>query len=374
MKFGLINTHPVPHGTSEIEIYRDSLEEYVFAEKLGYDGVFLAEHRFSEYGRPAIDVISAYVAALTTRIRIGIAVSVLPLHDPIQTAERYATLDVLSNGRLDFGVGRGNQPKEFEGAGVPMSEARERFDESLDIILQAWTQDKVNYDGRFFHYHDLAVMPKPIQKPYPPIWNAAVSPSTVESIVKRGINGFVGPYLVDFRRLKADYFDLWHRLVAQYGQTGKITFAHNQLVYVAETDEQARREAEQAAMWYIRTAAKLWANPDRSRIPEQYQFYAGITDYLNSMTWDQVCEYSLIGSPQTVAEKLRYLNNECGLEYLLLFYHFGHMPHAKVMRSIELFAHEVMPEFRGRQTAAAGSGRPGRGDGASQPLSARSSS
>ncbi len=352
MQFGVINTHPVPRGASELEIYRDSLAEYVLAERLGYDAVFLAEHRFSEYGRPAIDVIGAYLAARTSRIRIGVAVSVLPLHDPIEVAEQYATLDVLSDGRLDFGVGRGNQPKEFEGMGVPMGEARERFDESLEVILRAWTAERLNFDGRFFHYRDLDVVPKPLQKPHPPIWQAAVSPTTIESIVRRGVNAFLGPYLVDYRRLKADYFDVWPRVLAAHGQTGKLRFAHNQIVYVAETDAQARREAEQAAMWYIHAAAKLWANPDRTKIPEQYQFYAGITDYLNALTWEQVCEVSLIGSPATVTEKLRYLHDQCGVDYLLLFYHFGRLEHAKVLRSLELFAREVMPHF----AASAGDG------------------
>jgi alkanesulfonate monooxygenase SsuD/methylene tetrahydromethanopterin reductase-like flavin-dependent oxidoreductase (luciferase family) len=345
MQFGLINTHPVPDGVSEVAVLADSLEEYELAEQLGYDAVFLAEHRFSMYGRPAIDVIAAHVAARTARIRIGVAVSVLPLHDPIETAERYATLDILSGGRLDFGVGRGNQPKEFEAARVPMSEARERFHESLDVILQAWTRDRFSYDGKFFQYRDLQVFPKPIQKPHPPLWQAAVSPTTVHDVVQRGMNAFLAPYLVPHAQLKRDYFDVWPRVLAEHGQTGKLRFAHNQLVYVAETDEAARRDAEQAAMWYVRAAAHLWASPDRSKVPEQYRFYAGISDYLNALTWDQVRDVSLIGSPDTVARKLRYLHEECGVDYLLLFYHFGAMDHRKVMRSIELFAREVVPRF-----------------------------
>jgi alkanesulfonate monooxygenase SsuD/methylene tetrahydromethanopterin reductase-like flavin-dependent oxidoreductase (luciferase family) len=345
VKFGLINTHPVPQGTSETAILRDSIEEYEYAEQLGYDAVFLAEHRFSMYGRPAIDVIAANVAARTSRIRIGVAVSVLPLHDPIETAERYATLDILSGGRLDFGVGRGNQPKEFAAAHVPMNEARERFHESLDVIVRAWAPGPFSYDGKFFQYRDLDVVPKPIQKPHPPLWQAAVSPTTVHEIVKRGINAFLAPYLVPYERLKQDYFDVWPRVLAEHGQTGKLAFAHNQLVYVAETDAEARRDAEEAAMWYVRAAAHLWANPDRSKIPEQYQFYAGISDYLNALSWDEVRDVSLIGSPDTVAKKLRYLHEECGVDYLLLFYHFGYMDHRKVMRSIELFAREVAPRF-----------------------------
>ena len=346
MKFGLINTHPVPDGAPELDIYRDSLEEYRFGEELGYDSVFLAEHRFSEYGRPSIDVIAAHLAAQTKRIRIGVAVSVLPLHNPIEVAERYATLDILSNGRLEFGVGRGSQPGEFAGLGVPLGEARERFDESLEIVKRAWTQERFSFEGRFYTYHDLSVVPKPIQKPHPPIWQAAVSPDTVHRIVKAGINAFLGPYLVDPRRLKQDYFDVWPRVLKEHGQVGKLQFAHNQLVYVAETDAQARREAEEAAIWYVRAAARYWASPDKSKIPEQYQFYAGITDYLNSISWDQIFELSLMGSPQTVAKKLRFLHEECGLNYLLLFYHFGYMDHAKVMKSIELFAKKVIPEFR----------------------------
>ena len=146
--------------------------------------MWIAEHHFSEYGiAPDVAVLagaspSAWAHADRHRGQY------LPFNHPVRTAESFAMVDVLSDGRLDFGVGRGYQPAEFAGFGLPMDESRERFDESLEIIRQAWTQETVEFDGRFFQIHGLSVHPRPGQQPHPPIWGAAVSPESFELIAQ----------------------------------------------------------------------------------------------------------------------------------------------------------------------------------------------
>ena len=157
MKFGLILVPQVRKG--EPEPFGELVEQIEFAEELGYESVWLTEHHFSEYGRAAVSALVGYAAARTSRIRISTAVVVLPFHHPIQVAEDWATLDHLSGGRVDVGIGRGSQPAEFAGFDVSMDEARERYQESLNIIKKAWTEESFSYDGQFWKIPEVEVLP-----------------------------------------------------------------------------------------------------------------------------------------------------------------------------------------------------------------------
>ena len=151
LRFGLLHLFESAQNKTEKQFFAENVELIEYADQVGLDEVWLAEHHFTEYGvMPSTQVLGAFAAARTQRIRIGSAVAVLPFHNPVRLAEEFAFLDVLSDGRLDFGVGRGYQPGEFEGYGIPFDESRSRFDESLAIIRQAWTQDTVNFEGK--HY------------------------------------------------------------------------------------------------------------------------------------------------------------------------------------------------------------------------------
>ena len=148
MKFGLFFLLERPTGKDDAQIYAESLEQIRVGEDLGFDSVWLAEHRFTAYGEmPDTMVFAAAAAAVTTRVRIGTAVVVLPFHNPIRLAEQVAMVDVLSGGRLDFGVGRGYQAGEYRGFNIPMDESRTRFEEVLDICVGLWTQDGFSFDG-----------------------------------------------------------------------------------------------------------------------------------------------------------------------------------------------------------------------------------
>jgi alkanesulfonate monooxygenase SsuD/methylene tetrahydromethanopterin reductase-like flavin-dependent oxidoreductase (luciferase family) len=162
----------------------------VEADRLGFYSTFLVEHHFSGVGQVSspLDLLS-WVASRTSSIRVGTAVLVLPWHDPVLLAERAATLDLLSGGRLDLGVGKGYRHSEFAGFCVPEAEAEERFEESLALILKAWSSDvPFSHDGRFWRYHEIVVEPPTAQRPHPPVWIAAGRPESVRTVAARGAN------------------------------------------------------------------------------------------------------------------------------------------------------------------------------------------
>src|SRR5918996_892793 len=176
MKFGTYFFFQAAPGFTQEQVIHQELEQMEWSEELGFDEVWLTEHHFIEYGL-AVDpaTLAAAAAARTRRVRIGLAAAILPFHHPIRLAESLALADVISRGRLDVGVGRGNRPVEFAGYRVPQQESRERFDETIDILLKFWTQEKVHYEGKFYRLDDVRVLPKPYQQPHPPMYQVAVS-------------------------------------------------------------------------------------------------------------------------------------------------------------------------------------------------------
>ena len=192
---------------------RAVVEQAGYAEQLGFDSIWLAEHHFHSFGGlfSATPVIGSAIAQRTSTIRIGTAVILLPYHNPLRVAEDYATLDCLSGGRLQFGIGHGFVKWEALTFGIPLDELRDRFRENLEVILKTWSEPVLNDKGLFHEYHGVEVWPRPLQQPYPAVWMAATS--TVESFELAGRRGFhlmLIPFLHDVEelRLKVEaYFD-----------------------------------------------------------------------------------------------------------------------------------------------------------------------
>jgi alkanesulfonate monooxygenase SsuD/methylene tetrahydromethanopterin reductase-like flavin-dependent oxidoreductase (luciferase family) len=192
MRFGLFGGAQAPRTPDgdAARGFREYVDTNVEAERLGFYSTFLVEHHFSGSGQVSapLDLLS-WVAARTSSIRVGTAVLVLPWHDPVLLAERAATLDLLSDGRLDFGVGKGYRHSEFAGFRVPREEAEARFEESLAVIRKAWSSDEpFSHEGRFWHYDEIVVEPPTAQKPHPPVWIAAGSPESVRKVAALGAN------------------------------------------------------------------------------------------------------------------------------------------------------------------------------------------
>jgi len=181
MKIGLHYQLPCFGAQSPVQRYRDTLEQSVHAESLGFESVWPVEQHFNAdlSITPAPLLLLAALAERTRTLRLGIAIVLVPLSHPIRIAEEIATLDVLSNGRVEFGVGRGAIPTHFAGFGIPQAESRERFAEALEVIVQAWTKERVSHTGRFLKGDDICIAPKPVQRPHPPIRAAANSVETL---------------------------------------------------------------------------------------------------------------------------------------------------------------------------------------------------
>ena len=189
-KFGVFSLSQFPDLARVVESFDDDLGFFELAEKLGYDKVWIAEHLFSTYGLvTSTQVYAAAIAQRTKKIRIGMAVCAIPFNHPLRTASDFALVDILSHGRLDFGVGRAYQPHEFVGLGVPMDQSREMLAEGLDIVLKSWTQEKISYKGKYWTIpEEVEVLPKPVQKPHPPVYQATISPESFEQAARAGIN------------------------------------------------------------------------------------------------------------------------------------------------------------------------------------------
>src|ERR1043166_6028858 len=215
MDFGTFLLMQSPSARTSQEIYSRGVEVAQAAEALGFRNVWLAEHHFSTYGylpRPA--QLATYLAAKTTRLRVGTAVIVVPLHHPLIVAEEIATLDLLAAGRVDIGLGRGYQHYEFERLGLELDSARGRGEESIDVILKAFRGEPFSYDGKFFKIPEPCVSPQPVQRPHPPIWVTAQSPESVEAAVRRGFNVLTGGFGVPIERM-AEFRRLFDRMVAE---------------------------------------------------------------------------------------------------------------------------------------------------------------
>lgn len=318
------------------EFYRRMFEQIELVDQLGYDDVWMTEHHFSEYGGTVPDpaVFLAAAAARTTRIRLGIGVVVLPLRNPIQVAETYAMLDILCNGRLDFGVARGSTPSEFTRFGLDYGESAARMMESMALVQQAWTAETVTFEGRFYQAAGVRVLPKPLQQPHPPVWVGVANSN--DSFRWAGANGFhlmTLPYLYDPAEL-LPRIQLYRDALAGAGHDPATREVLGKFhIYVADSAAAARAEAAPYLANYYDVA-----NAHR----------AGQLEGVESLrSFDtQLARGSIIaGDPAACIEAIRTWVERLGLTVISGNFHFGGMPQALALRNLRRFAQEVMPAF-----------------------------
>src|SRR6266852_1880138 len=214
INFGTFLLMQSPSARSSQEIYTRAIEIAQAAETLGFRNIWLAEHHFSTYGYLSRPVqLATYIAAKTTRLRVGTAVIVVPLHHPLVIAEEIATLDLLAGGRVDVGLGRGYQHYEFERFGLELESSRARWEESIDVILKALAGGPFSYEGKLYRIPETTIFPQ-LEGPRPPIWITAQSPDSVEGAVRRGFNVLTGGFGVPVERM-AEFRKLFDRVVAE---------------------------------------------------------------------------------------------------------------------------------------------------------------
>jgi alkanesulfonate monooxygenase SsuD/methylene tetrahydromethanopterin reductase-like flavin-dependent oxidoreductase (luciferase family) len=289
----------------------------------------------------------AALAERTRTLRLGIAIVLLPLSHPLRVAEEVATLDVLSNGRVEFGIGRGSIPTHFTGFGVAQTESRDRFLESLDLILQAWTQDRVSFRGRFFQMDNISVVPKPVQRPYPPIRVAANSADTFELMGQIGYPIFVASQVNPFRKIR-EFLPLYHQAREAAGHPTSTAEDVTVLMplYVGNDSGEVRGVMEPSVRHWLHTASMLYSSSHIGSGPEAVRLKE-LSERARRMTYEQVCEVmAVFATPDACVEHLKRFQQEFGMGRVICWFNPGGMvPYQQVMQSMELFATKVMPHF-----------------------------
>lgn len=353
MKFGVFYVIESPDGDYK-RAYDEMLDQVEYAEYLGFDTVWLAEHHGSSYGSmPSPQVMAAAVAQRTKYMRIGIAVSILPFDNPVRIAEDYAMVDILSNGRLDFGAGRGYQPREFGMLGLEkvQGESRGLFEESLDIILGLWTEDRFTYKGKHFQIEDAELHPRPLQEPHPPVYVAAISPDTFDLVAEKGFNLLITPTLMDLPTLKAFTLEAKKRLVERGRDPQTLNFPLNWQIHVARTAAEAKERTRDAFGWYFDKVMSLV--PQGAETPATYEAYAEMAKAyadVGGFPIEQLQEMGVLvlGTPQDAIRRIEEVYRDIGQQHISCWFRVGGLEDAKVRDSMKLFAEEVMPQFRGR--------------------------
>ena len=335
MRFGLFGSATARHGGPDVDSgqgYKQFVEYNIEAEALGYHSTFLVEHHFTGFGQVSASLaLLTWLAAKTKTLRLGTAVLVLPWHNPVLIAEQAATIDLLSGGRLDFGVGKGYRHNEFAGFCVPIEEADARFNESLDVIITSWTsKQRFSHHGKYWNFEDVIVEPPVAQKPHPPMWMGAGSPDSIRQVAARGYNLLLDQF-ASFETV-AERIAIFKAEVEARGRVfDPMDVGVARAYYVAKdaADKEAALERRLEAQHRLAAVSNA---PDGTKSKSSIMAF--------SDTREASEESALYGTPDEIAQKLENLGR-LGVGYVLL--NGGGPAHDSLRR----FAREVMPAFAG---------------------------
>ncbi len=368
MKLALMYEVPVPKPwtpDSAQVAFENTLQQIELADRLGFDSVWTVEHHFlGEYSfSSAPGVLYGAIAARTENIRIGHGVRLLPFpyNHPVRAAEAAATVDVLSGGRLEFGTGRSGTRTELEGFGINPPETRPMWEEALEVVVGAWTEEEFAHEGKYFKLPPRGVVPKPVQSPHPPLWGATSSAESHEIVGRKGLGLLSFSVAVPPEAL-TKRIGRYRGAIADAVPVGKFvnervgTFCQ---AHCAETMTQAYDDAREPFPWYIQTSleqiAGLGAWQDGNNLGS-YEYATKMLDglQLDELTFDYLTQNETVmcGDPDHCLEMCRRYE-AVGIDLLLLLVQSHDIPHEKVMRSIELIGTEVMPQLSGSTAAAA---------------------
>jgi len=333
------------------ERFRTIVDQIAYGEEIGFDSVWLAEHHFHAFAGifSSPTVIGAVIAERTKNMRIGTAVLLLPYHNPLRVAEDYATLDCLSNGRLEFGVGHGFVKWEALTFGIPLDELRERFKENLDVVLKAWSEPTLDYKGRFYNYRGVQVWPRPLQEPYPTVWMAATT--SVESFELSGRHGFhmmLIPFLneVEELRYKVQAYFKARESAGHDRTTARVLGVYH--AYVGQSSAEARAAGAQGLAEYNSAAREAHSLTPGMADPESYRSHERHREQMKMLTFEQLVEQSrvLVGTADEVREKLAYVRERLYLTDVAGNFALGGLTDAQARDSMRRFMEQVAPKFR----------------------------
>lgn len=348
MHFGLFVEEARP-GDTQAQAFREALELADTAEAIGLDCVWLGEIHFN----PSRSVISAplvmatAMATRTKRVHVGTAVQVLPLGNPLRIAEEAATLDQLSEGRFQMGVGRSGAARTYDVLGIPYGESQARFKEALAIIREAWKGKPFSYQGEYYKFQNAVVTPRPYQDPHPPLRMAANSPETFPQVAELGLGLFVGLRDHDTTDLGA-HVQSYRRAWREARHPGESSVYLRIPIYAGETEAAAREEARESITYFFQRHAELTqaglgragAGPDDRR--------AARLEHLQRMTYDEICRTRVaFGSAPALIDRLTELRETLDIDGVIIEPNAGGLiPAPLATKSLRLVAERVLPAFK----------------------------
>ncbi len=327
MKFGYMLDFRNPHGSGigAAEFHAAMLEQAEYADRAGLDSIWLTEHHFVDDGYlSAVMPALAAIAARTRRVSIGTYVLLAPFYHPLRLAEDAAFIDVISNGRLRLGIGLGYRAEEFDGFQIPIKERLGRTLETIEILKRAWTGEPFSFEGKYFSFHDVQVLPRPMSKPHPELLWGGMNAQAIRRGAKLGLS-----FACNLGRREVE---MYRDALREFGRDpGKYNVVNNRVVYVADSEEQAWKEIEPAAMYqaalngkWLSAAAQGGASPIR---PDG----------------ERIRRNAVLGPPTQVAERLAKIIDSTPMTELILATQLPGLAPRRAMRSLERFATEVLP-------------------------------
>jgi len=343
--FTLSDNHYENNPRSANQFVADITAEALYADQIGMLSAWIGEHHFNSLGvLSSPDIVLAYIAARTKRIRLAPAVTVLPLHHPIRVAEQWATVDLLSNGRVDFAAGRGYDKREYLPFHVSFENNQSIFDEGLELVRKLWQADgRISFHGKHYQFEDVRITPKPVQRPIPTYVGSFSKPS-IELAGRLGCGLIVAPFAaaMSYGGLK-QVADLYHESCAKFGNAPQRLMCS---YFTHFADSQAQEEAQRIRqIRYYRECAIPALPSDPRTTPPSYRYFVEMVARLQKVKPEDLTENSvLLGDSSRITETLKKVE-AAGFEEVILYFNVGLKPHAQVEDEMARFMEEVAPAF-----------------------------
>jgi alkanesulfonate monooxygenase SsuD/methylene tetrahydromethanopterin reductase-like flavin-dependent oxidoreductase (luciferase family) len=348
MKFGyftLSDNHYVDNTRTPNQFITDIIDEALYAEAIGMHSVWIGEHHFSTLGVLSCpDLALSFIAARTTRIRLAPAVTVLPLHHPIRVAEQWATLDLLSGGRVDFAAGRGYDRREYQPLGASFEDNQSIFEEGMEIVRRLWSSSEpISYRGRHYAFDNVAITPQPVQRPIP-AFVASFSQPSIELAARLGCGLIVAPFAaaMTFGGLRQVH-ELYHSACARHGtRPGRLMCSY--FLHLADDVGQEQAARARQIRYYKECAIPAFPG-DPATAPPSYRYFAAMVERLRNVQPQDLTENSvLLGSPTHIVDVLKKVE-AAGFDEVILYVNVGQKPHAQVKDEMARFMRQVAPHF-----------------------------
>ncbi|MEZ5855370.1 MAG: LLM class flavin-dependent oxidoreductase [Hyphomicrobiaceae bacterium] len=354
-KWGVFSLSQFPDQSKRVECFDHDLKFFELGEALGFDKAWIAEHLFSTYGVvTSTQVYAAAIAERTKKMRIGIAVVAMPFNHPLRTASDFALVDVLSHGRLDFGIGRAYQPHEFVGLGVPMDKSREMTIEATDVVIKAWTQEKITHNGTFWTIPDpVEVLPKPVQQPTPPMYTAVISPESFKFAAERGLNlQMASPFT--YRTYRENWMGELEKSVKLYEdesrKAGRDPSKSQRMIllpFFCHSDAKTAREIYKPHVewFYNKVTSNQLARSSTGPVKgyELTMTEGTKTREMGYLAFEKLDQYraAVVGDPAECIATLQEMKQRFGLTEFCLWYNIGGIAPEHVEASMRLTAEKV---------------------------------